>query len=136
MTVIAILGLLDGVLGFMGGWFTQASWDNGGKVVNQAYSGLKQLSGQTYPDIENKLDTVHDKWRTFQSAWPWDKASTATAYYQECANVAQMIKAQVVSLPATTGKPNITKIIFWVAIPGSLVTIMAILLALNKKRKK
>jgi len=133
VVVSAILGILQPVLGLLGGWFTQADWDNGGKVVNQAYSGLKQLSGQTYPDIQKKLDTVHDKWRTFQHAAPWDKQNTATAYYQECANVAKMIKAQTEKFMIAS-KTRIRNLIIWLAIPGGLVTIMAILTALKKKR--
>ncbi len=87
-------------LGSFSGWFTQAEWceELVGTLTDDHASGgpLDQFEmdvGQSFPDLQAMRQEVVDAWRTFQRAWPWDKAATAKAYGNKAAEFATALQA-------------------------------------------
>jgi len=87
-------------------WFTQAEWvSEVGELANDSCTPgtgilgeLERRVGQTFPDLRAKQQAVVDAWRTFQRAWPWDKASTAEAYETQVKVFLAAVKAQIEQL--------------------------------------
>lgn len=84
------------------GWFTQAEWCEvlAGTLTDDHASGgpLDQFEmdiGQSFPELQAMRQAVVDAWRTFQRAWPWDKATTAKAYGNKAAEFATALQARM-----------------------------------------